>query len=154
IRATDDGRLSRIARVSDRGPTRSRPLHRLPADRTVPIPRPGRRSNLMRWLFGARRLRPRGVLGMNARNAAAVLAPNRRALFRLVDNRLSFLALCSRVGVPTPAVYSVFERHGRLRHLAAALELTPDCVIKPARGSSGRGVVLLTGPAEGGYRRT
>jgi alpha-L-glutamate ligase-like protein len=108
----------------------------------------------MWWTFGARRLRARGVLGINARNAGAILGHNPRALFPLVDDKLNFLELCGRVGVPTPAVCAVFTRQGELRHLATALETTPDCVIKPARGSSGRGVVLLTGPAEGGYRRT
>ena len=58
-----------------------------------------------------------------------------------------------RVGIPTPDVYAVFGRHGDLRHLDETLAASPDCVLKPARGSSGRGVVLLTGPAEGGYRR-
>ena len=108
----------------------------------------------MHWLFGARRLLARGVLGMNARNAGMILGQNPRALFPLVDDKLNFLALCGRVGVPTPAIHAVFERHGELRDLAATLEATPDCVIKPARGSSGRGVVLLTGSADGGFRRT
>ena len=108
----------------------------------------------MRWLFGARRLRARGVLGMNARNVGAILGYNPRALFPLVDDKLNFLALCGRVRVPTPAVYAVVTRHGELRQLAATLEATPDCVIKPVRGSSGRGVVLLIGSAEGGFRRT
>ena len=51
--------------------------------------------------------------------------------------------------MPAPAVYAVFARHGDLRHLGETLAVQPDCVIKPARGSSGRGVVLLTGPADG-----
>jgi len=108
----------------------------------------------MHWLLGARRLWARGVLGMNARNAGVILGHNPRALFPLVDDKLNFLALCGRVGVPTPAVHAVFERHGELRQLTGVLETTPDCVIKPARGSSGRGVVLLIGAAEGGFRRT
>src|SRR4051812_10787873 len=103
----------------------------------------------MRWL----RLRRRGVLGMNARNAGPILGLNPRALFPLVDDKLQFLDLCGRIGVPTPTVFAVFERTGELRHLAETLEAAPDCVIKPARGSSGRGVVLLTGPAPGGWRR-
>jgi alpha-L-glutamate ligase-like protein len=90
---------------------------------------------------------------MNARNAGPVLGHNPRTLFPLVDDKLRFLELCRRIGVPTPAVFAVFERHGDLRHLGETLEAAPDCVIKPARGSSGRGVVLLTGLAEGGYRR-
>ena len=99
------------------------------------------------WLFLAGRLQSRGVLGMNARNAGPVLGHNPRALFPLVDDKLRFLELCRRVGVPTPEVYAVFDRHGDLRHLGEALAACPDCVLKPARGSSGRGIVLLTGPA-------
>jgi alpha-L-glutamate ligase-like protein len=108
---------------------------------------------MFHWLTLPFRLRARGVLGMNARNAGAVLGHNPRALFPVVDDKLLFLELCERVGVPTPAVFAVFMRHGALRHLGETLAAAPDCVIKPARGSSGRGVVLLTGPADGGYRR-
>ncbi|HKB01928.1 MAG TPA: alpha-L-glutamate ligase-like protein [Gemmataceae bacterium] len=107
----------------------------------------------MGWLTLSRRIRARGVLGMNARNAAAILGHNPRALFPLVDDKLRMLELCRRVGVPTPEVYAVFERYGDMRHLAESLAAAPDCVIKPARGSSGRGVVILTGPADGGFRR-
>jgi alpha-L-glutamate ligase-like protein len=108
---------------------------------------------MTRWLTLAARLRARGVLGINARNAGPVLGHNPRALFPLVDDKLHFLELCGRIGVPTPTLFAVFERHGDLRHLGETLVAAPDCVIKPARGSSGRGVVLLTGPADGGYRR-
>src|SRR5262245_49921871 len=107
----------------------------------------------MRWLFSYRRLLASGVLGMNARNAAAILGHNPRALYPIVDDKLQFLQLCHRVGVTTPSVYAVFARHGDLRHLEFALVATPDCVIKPARGSSGLGVVVLTGTAPGGYVR-
>jgi alpha-L-glutamate ligase-like protein len=108
---------------------------------------------MIRWLTLPSRLRVRGVLGMNARNAGAVLEHNPRALFPLVDDKLHFLELCGRIGVPTPTLFAVFERHGDLRHLDETLAAAPDCVIKPARGSSGRGIVLLTGPTDGGYRR-
>jgi alpha-L-glutamate ligase-like protein len=106
------------------------------------------------WPFLAGRLRARGVLGMNARNAGPVLGHNPRALYPLVDDKLRLAEICRRVGVPTPAVFAVIETHGDLRHLAAVLTAHPDCVMKPARGSSGRGIVLLTGPAAGGYRRS
>lgn len=108
---------------------------------------------MLRWLTLPTRLRRRGVLGMNARNAGAVLGHNPRALFPLVDDKLRFHALCRRVGIPTPDLRAVFDRHGDLRYLAETLDAAPDCVIKPARGSSGRGIVLLTGSAAGGYRR-
>ena len=107
----------------------------------------------MSWLTLPRRLRARGVLGMNARNAGVIAGLNPRALYPVVDDKLTMFELCRRVGIPTPDVYAVFERHGDLRHLDETLAARPDCVLKPARGSSGRGVVLLTGRTEGGYLR-
>ena len=104
----------------------------------------------MRTFF---RLRARGVLGMNGRNAGPILGHNPRALFPLVDDKLRLVELCDRIGVPTPAVLAVFTAHSDLRHLGETLASSPDCVLKPARGSSGRGVVILTGPAAGGYCR-
>lgn len=90
---------------------------------------------------------------MNARNIGGVLGHNPRALFPIVDDKLQLIEICRRVGVKTPEVFAVFERHGDLTNLGHVLATTPDCVIKPARGSSGRGIILLTGPADGGYRR-
>jgi alpha-L-glutamate ligase-like protein len=109
-------------------------------------------SSVMSWLSLPFRLRARGVLGMNARNAEFILEHNPRALFPIVDDKLRFREMCERLGVPTPTVFAIFERQGDLRHLAETLVAAPDCVIKPARGSSGRGVLLLTGRDAGGWR--
>jgi alpha-L-glutamate ligase-like protein len=108
---------------------------------------------ILSWLFGARRLRRLGVLGMNRRNAACILDRNPRALFPTVDDKLRLRDLCRRIGVPTPAVYAVVGRPAELRHLGGLLGRCPDVVIKPNRGSGGRGVLVLTGPAPGGFRR-
>ena len=107
----------------------------------------------MWWPFIGHRLRSRGVFGMNARNVGGILRHNPRALFPIVDDKLKLIEICQRIGVPTPDVYAVFERHGDLRHLREVLDAHPDCVIKPARGSSGRGIVLLTGRVQDGYLR-
>ncbi|HEX3150996.1 MAG TPA: alpha-L-glutamate ligase-like protein [Gemmataceae bacterium] len=110
-------------------------------------------NSLLNWLMLPFRLRARGVLGMNARNAGFILEQNPRALFPLVDDKLRFQELCQRIGVPSPTIFAIFVRHGDLRHLEETLVAAPDCVIKPARGSSGRGVVLLTGKVAHGWRR-
>src|SRR5262245_2217986 len=99
----------------------------------------------MHWLFGGRRLRELGVLGMNRRNAACILDRNPRALFPLVDDKLRMRDLCARVGVPTPEVYAAVESHGQLRRLDELLGGRGDFVAKPNRGSAGRGVLVLTG---------
>jgi len=105
----------------------------------------------MHWLFkAARRLRQLGILGMNRRNAACILDHNPRSKFPLVDDKLRMHKLCRSIGVPTPEVYAVVKSNGELRRLPALLGDHEDFVIKPNRGSAGRGVVVLTGRGPGG----
>jgi alpha-L-glutamate ligase-like protein len=108
----------------------------------------------MLWLFSAaRRLKELGILGMNHRNAACILDHNPRALYPIVDDKLTMRDLCVRIGVPTPAVYSTISYHSMLRRLPEYLGARDDFVIKPNRGSAGRGVLVLLERAPGGYRR-
>jgi alpha-L-glutamate ligase-like protein len=105
----------------------------------------------MRWLFSAaRRLRELGILGMNRRNAAFILDHNPRARYPLVDDKLRMRDLCDRIGVPTPAVYGEIGYHSMLRRLADHLAGLEDFVIKPNRGSAGRGVLVIVA-REGRY---
>src|SRR5213078_978271 len=100
----------------------------------------------MFWLFSAaRRLRQLGILGMNRRNAACILDHNPRALYPLVDDKLRMRDLCVKIGVPTPAVYGCLSSYAQLRQLAAFLGPCDDFVIKPNRGSAGRGVLVVVG---------
>ena len=100
----------------------------------------------MRWLLSAfRRLRERGVLGMNRRNAACILDRNPRVHFPLVDDKLRMQQVCRRLGVPTPALYAAVGYHSELRRLPALLGGRCDFVVKPNRGSAGRGVLVVVG---------
>jgi alpha-L-glutamate ligase-like protein len=107
----------------------------------------------MHWLLGARRLRELGILGMNRRNAACILDHNPRAAYPLVDDKLRMARLCGGIGIPTPETYAVIERHSQLRRLAALLAGRDDLVVKPNRGSAGRGVLVLIGREGGDFRR-
>jgi alpha-L-glutamate ligase-like protein len=108
----------------------------------------------MFWLFrAARRLRQRGILGMNRRNAACILDHNPRALFPVVDDKLRMRDLCDRIGVPTPAVYSHVRSYAVLRRLPHLLGERTDFVVKPNRGSAGRGVLVVVGRAGEDYLR-
>jgi alpha-L-glutamate ligase-like protein len=98
------------------------------------------------WIFrAARRLRRLGILGMNCRNAAYILDHNPRRLYPIVDDKLRMRELCVKIGVPTPAVYATIGYHSELRRLAETLGNRDDFVIKPNRGSAGRGVLVITG---------
>lgn len=107
----------------------------------------------MFWLFGARRLKRLGILGMNRRNAEFLLEENPRALYPLVDDKLRMHALCRRLGVPTPEIHAVVRSlHQRKDAIELMAELN-DFVVKPARGASGRGVVVATGVNIEGFKR-
>lgn len=93
----------------------------------------------------ARRLRELGILGMNRRNAAFILDHNPRERFPIVDDKLRMLHLCQRIDVPTPAIYSVISFNWMLRDLERRLVGLDDFVVKPARGSAGRGILVITG---------
>jgi alpha-L-glutamate ligase-like protein len=100
----------------------------------------------MHWPWQAvKRLRERGVLGMNRRNAAYILDYNHRSLYPLVDDKLRMRDLCIRIGVPTPEIYAAVRYHSELRQLETILQGRGDFVIKPDCGSAGRGVLVLTG---------
>ncbi len=93
----------------------------------------------------ARRLRELGVLGMNRRNAAFILDHNPRSRFPLVDDKLRMARLCQQIGVPTPQVYVEVTSYSMLRRLPQLLGDRSDFVVKPNRGSAGRGVLVLMG---------
>src|ERR1700730_1585715 len=105
----------------------------------------------MFWLFhAARRLRELGILGMNRRNAACILDHNPRSKFPIVDDKLRMHELCRSIGVPTPEVYAAVTSDAMLRRLPELLGERDAFVIKPNRGSAGRGVLVLTGRVPGG----
>src|SRR5689334_15442579 len=100
----------------------------------------------MFWLFtAARRLREQGILGINHRNAACILDYNPRAKFPLVDDKLRLDVLCRSIGVPTPAIYATIPTYAVMRRLPELLGDHDQFVVKPARGSAGRGILVVTG---------
>jgi alpha-L-glutamate ligase-like protein len=100
----------------------------------------------MHWLFTAfRRLKQLGILGMNHRNAACILDHNPRRLFPVVDDKLRMDGVCRKIGVPTPAIYGEIGYHSMLRRLPELLAGRDEFVIKPNRGSGGRGILVITG---------
>lgn len=96
-------------------------------------------------------LRRLGVVGINMRNARYLLPNNPRRLYRFVDDKLETKALAAKEGLSVPETYGVI----RTPHDAAGLEdLLGDrtsFVIKPARGSGGKGVLVIDDRGGGRY---
>jgi alpha-L-glutamate ligase-like protein len=107
----------------------------------------------MFWLFGARRLKQLGILAMNRRNAECILAYNPRSLFPLVDGKRRMHDLCGRIGVPSPELFAIVDSHSQSRHLDELLDDHRDFVLKPNRGATGRGILVIAGRYRDGFRR-
>lgn len=87
----------------------------------------------------------RDVLAMNQRNLEYIYVLNQRRDYPLADDKLTTKQLLLRVGAPVPETYAVFEYFYDLRHLEEQLRKISDFVIKPARGSGGGGILIITG---------
>jgi alpha-L-glutamate ligase-like protein len=101
----------------------------------------------------ARRLREKGVLGMNRRNADYTLRYNPRCLYPLVDDKLRTKQLAESAGMAVPELYGVVEIERQVASLPALLHGHSDFVIKPARGSGGNGIVVIDGRSRDRYRK-
>ncbi|MBF0454434.1 MAG: alpha-L-glutamate ligase-like protein [Magnetococcales bacterium] len=99
-----------------------------------------------------RRLRQKGVLGLNARNGAYILPHNPRRLYPLVDDKLLTKKLAAKAGVAVPELYGVVETPHQTLDMLDKLKGFSDFVVKPAHGSGGDGILVVVGKTKRGYR--
>jgi alpha-L-glutamate ligase-like protein len=102
----------------------------------------------------ARKLGEMGVLGLNRRNADYTLKYNQRRLYPLVDDKLRTKQLAEEAGIAVPELYGIVEATHEIRHWSDVLKGHPDFVVKPARGSGGEGVLIISGRLKDMYRVT
>lgn len=96
------------------------------------------------------RLRKAGVLGLNCRNGDFILLYNDRKFYPLVDNKVICKERLLQQGLPVPALIGVIEAMHQISHVNEFLGDYTEFVIKPARGSGGDGILVITG-RQGGY---
>ena len=94
-----------------------------------------------------------GVLGINRRNADFVLPYNERRLYPLADDKLKSKQLALKAGIAVPALYTTIEIQRQLRDLSTILAPFSEFVVKPAEGSGGDGIIVITGRKKGHYRK-
>ncbi len=82
---------------------------------------------------------------MNRRNAELVLPLNPRANFPNVDDKLRTKSLCTKYQIGVPATIAVLNHLSELKKLPATLSACSEFVVKPARGSGGRGIIVVAG---------
>ena len=92
-----------------------------------------------------RRLRALGVIGMNDRNINLISAHNPRSLFPLVDDKLKTKLLATAKGLATPGLIGAIRTQHDTRNIAAMVEGLEGFAMKPAKGSGGKGILVITG---------
>ena len=98
----------------------------------------------------ARKLRDKGVLGINERNATLIMPLNPRRYFPRVDDKVLTKKLAIEAGMPVPEMYGTIEHQSEIRNFPKIIEGRDSFVIKPAAGSGGDGIMVI---AERGARR-
>jgi alpha-L-glutamate ligase-like protein len=106
----------------------------------------------MNWFRMSAMLNASGVLGINRRNAEYMLPYNPRASYPLVDDKTLTKQLSIKAGIAVPELYGVIEIQQQVRTLPQLLSQHRDFVIKPARGSQGDGIIVVTGRTRELYR--
>lgn len=84
-----------------------------------------------------------GIMGMNQRNIAYISRYNPRRLYPLVDDKLETKRIALEAGVTVPELIGVIEYQHQVAGLLEIIKDWPGFCIKPAKGSGGKGIVVI-----------
>ena len=99
------------------------------------------------------RLKKLGIVGINRRNADYVLPHNPRKDYPIVDNKVLTKQICLQQDIPVPETYAVIKHFGDIQRLPELLAGRTDFAIKPARGSGGRGILVIARKTDGIFEK-
>ncbi len=96
----------------------------------------------------ARKLHEAGVLGLNERNADYIMRLNPRRFYPRVDDKVLTKKLATAAGMAVPEMYGVIEHQVEVKNFANIVAQQTSFVVKPAEGSGGDGILVVTGRSE------
>ena len=99
-------------------------------------------------LAKAQQLREAGVLGLNERNSEFIMRLNPRRLYPRVDDKVLTKELALDAGMAVPELYGIILNQGQAGDFGAMVAKRDSFVIKPARGSGGDGILVVTGRSQ------
>jgi alpha-L-glutamate ligase-like protein len=85
-----------------------------------------------------------GVLGLNCRNSEYTLRYNQRRFYPLVDDKVLCKRRLQKWGLAVPALIALVEFNRQTSRLGDLLGEHTEFVIKPAHGSGGSGILVIT----------
>lgn len=86
-----------------------------------------------------------GMLNMNRRNVDYISRYNSRVSYPLVDNKLKTKLVVAEYDVRTPRLLQVVRQQHEISHFRQMAEDLTGFAIKPAKGSGGKGITVITG---------
>ncbi|SFP73376.1 alpha-L-glutamate ligase-related protein [Nitrosomonas cryotolerans] len=96
------------------------------------------------FLASPRRLRSSGIIGMNQRNFGLIARYNQRRLYPLVDDKLKTKLLAQKAGISVPELLGTLRCQHDVKQLKRLLDTHNQFVIKPVKGSGGKGILVIT----------
>ena len=99
----------------------------------------------MLGMISPQRLHGFGIVGMNKRNFVYIAQNNPRHLYPRVDDKLQTKLLCKEHDVPVPPLIAVCRVQPHVKQLPDVLAQDSQFCIKPAKGSGGKGILVVTG---------
>ncbi|MEX0605274.1 MAG: alpha-L-glutamate ligase-like protein [Marinobacter sp.] len=96
----------------------------------------------MKWI-SPRQLNKLGMLNMNRRNVGYIGKYNDRRAYPLVDNKLKTKLIAAEYEVTTPRLLQVITQQHEISHFRERADLLEGFAIKPAKGSGGKGILVI-----------
>lgn len=96
-------------------------------------------------------LRKAGVLNMNKRNIDYISRYNPRKFYKRVDDKLTTKELALRNNIAVPDLIGVVREQHQIANIPALLAKQTGFVIKPSKGSGGKGILVITQVDDGRY---
>ena len=100
------------------------------------------------------KLRQSGVMGMNQRNFSYIGKYNDRKLYPNVDDKLKTKNLALEHGIAVPHLIGVVRFQHEVKSVFDMLDKHNGFCIKPAKGSGGKGILVILQTDENGYKKT
>ncbi|MGL5198192.1 MAG: alpha-L-glutamate ligase-like protein, partial [Aeromonas veronii] len=90
-----------------------------------------------------------GILGMNKRNHSYISRYNPRSLYPLVDDKLQTKQIALDAGVTVPELIGTIRAQHDVGRITELVKDWPGFCIKPARGSGGKGILVILRQEDG-----
>lgn len=99
------------------------------------------------------KMRKLGIMGMNQRNFSYIGRYNDRKLYPNVDDKLKTKQLGIEHGIAVPDLISTIRYQHEVKRVFDTLEQHNGFCIKPAKGSGGKGILVILSTDKQGYRK-